>query len=343
MTDAGTGDDDLPPGWTQHFDDNHQTAYWFNTMTGESSWTRPSPAPAAPVPKPAAVDFEPCDAFAGARPGHVFTTGSQGTGYYRDGSQLGGGPTREHVKAAQPTIDIPSRPAGRGRGATMPAWMAQANRANPLAAAASGAAEPDTHQDTWQSKAAVADPGGTSGQAQMLNSLLDRIDDQASADVVDAGAVTSSAGSFAAPCNWVKHDDPRSGQSYYYNILTNETRWEEPADYVEPSSMPAWQPAEGQTAQHGASYADYSASASFNTNSGRFDYSGDGSYWERMGRPDDREGRQMHNFFDISTLENNRKEAEEKKKQLKNVDWRKYKEDRKKRKRLMKERWLHDD
>lgn len=51
----------------------------------------------------------------------------------------------------------------------------------------------------------------------------------------------------------------------------------------------------------------------------------------------------MHNFFDISTLENNRKEAEEKKKQLKNVDWRKYKEDRKKRKRLMKERWLHDD
>ena len=98
-----------------------------------------------------------------------------------------------------------------------------------------------------------------------------------------------------------------------------------------------------QTAQHGASYADYSASASFNSNSGRFDYSGDGSYWERMGRPDDREGRQMHNFFDISTLENNRKEAEEKKKQLKNVDWRKYKEDRKKRKRLMKERWLHED
>ena len=62
-----------------------------------------------------------------------------------------------------------------------------------------------------------------------------------------------------------------------------------------------------------------------------------------MGRPDDREGRQMHNFFDINTLEQNRKEAEEKKKQLKNVDWRKYKEDRKKRKRLMKERWLHED
>ena len=51
----------------------------------------------------------------------------------------------------------------------------------------------------------------------------------------------------------------------------------------------------------------------------------------------------MHNFFDISTLEQNRKEAEEKKQKLKNVDWRKYKEDRKKRKRLMKERWLHDD
>ena len=75
MTDADA--EDLPPGWTQHFDDNHQTAYWFNTQTGESSWTRPSSAAAAPVPTTAAVDFEPCDTFAGAKPGHVFTTGSR--------------------------------------------------------------------------------------------------------------------------------------------------------------------------------------------------------------------------------------------------------------------------
>ena len=332
MTDADA--EDLPPGWTQHFDDNHQTAYWFNTQTGESSWTRPSPAAAAPVPTTAAVDFEPCDTFAGAKPGHVFTTGSQGTGYYRDGSQLSGGATGERVPTVQPTSDIPSRPAGRGRGATMPAWMAQANRANPLAAA-SGAAEPDV--------AAVAYPSGTSGQAQMLDSLLDRIDDKASADLADSGAVTNSTGSFAGPCNWVKHDDPRSGKPYYYNILTNETCSEEPADYVEPSSMPAWQPTETQTAHHGASYTDYSASASFNVNSGRFGFAGNGSYWERMGRPDDREGRQMHNFFDLSTLEQNRKEAEQKKQKLKNVDWRKYKEESKKRKRLVRERWLHDD
>ena len=252
-----------------------------------------------------------------------------------------GGPTREHVKAAQPTIDILPCPrdAGVARRCLL-GWLRRIARIR--LPAASGARNPTRTKTRGNRKRLSRIRAGHLRTGSNAQFTLDRIDDQASADVVDSGAVTKAAPARCRPCNWVKHDDPRSGQSYYYNILTNETRWEEPADHVEPSSMPAWQPAEGQTAQHGASYADTRrARHSIQTrgDSTILAMAHTGNEWvdqtiARVGRC---------TTSDISTLENNRKEAEEKKKQLKNVDWRKYKEDRKKRKRLMKERWLHDD
>lgn len=62
----------------------------------------------------------------------------------------------------------------------------------------------------------------------------------------------------------------------------------------------------------------------------------------QKGRPDDRQGRQMSAFFDLSTLEKNREEAQRVKKQLqqaKNIDWRKYKEEKKLMK--LKRSWLY--
>ena len=342
----------LPPGWTQQFDPNHQTHYYFNTRTGESAWTRPEATPVAGV-----TDFEPCESFSGPRPGYVYTTGLQGTGYYSDASASVSAPSAASAPAPMPApapLPAPRQPMGRGRGATMPAWMAEANRANPLATVVEngsvvGDAGNPSYQAFQQREAVTEQPApavdrtGTSAQVQTLNALLDRIEDVKDTNATEgAGAMPATSSTMGSAHNWVKHNDPRSGRPYYYNVVTNETRWEEPEDYVEPSSMPSWQPA--NTAPPAADqYSDYSASASFNANSGRFGFAGTGSYWERMGRPEDREGRQMHTFFDINTLEQNRKEAEEKKKKLKNVDWRAYKEERKKRKRLMKERWLHED
>ena len=46
----------------------------------------------------------------------------------------------------------------------------------------------------------------------------------------------------------------------------------------------------------------------------------------------DRDGRMMSHYFDLSTLEANRKEAEVMKKKHKKYDWRKYKEMKKKEK-----------
>ena len=47
----------------------------------------PDAQPAAPTADERRVDgyFEPCDQFAGGRPGWVFKRGPHGTGYYREG------------------------------------------------------------------------------------------------------------------------------------------------------------------------------------------------------------------------------------------------------------------
>ena len=56
----------------------------------------------------------------------------------------------------------------------------------------------------------------------------------------------------------------------------------------------------------------YVARASFNSKAGHF-IAADGTYWDKVGRPNDREGRQLSNFMDLSTLERNREEAKLKK------------------------------
>jgi hypothetical protein len=119
----------LPPGWVEAKDPASGTPYFCNPATGESQWQRPRPAapsppaaaaaaPARPpwvtgtqpavvggpaVPAAAAEvatgegqqGFIPSTTFAGARPGYVFKTGSQGVGYYVD--KLGAGGSKAGV------------------------------------------------------------------------------------------------------------------------------------------------------------------------------------------------------------------------------------------------------
>lgn len=135
---------------------------------------------------------------------------------------------------------------------------------------------------------------------------------------------------------WVKHSDPESGIPYFFNTTTNETQWEVPAEgFIDATVF-------GPTAS--TKVDDYAATASFNSRAGTFTAGDGSSYWQTHNMPSDREGRMMAQYFDLSTLEQNRKEAQEKKQkvrppvalsrssQLKRYDWRKYKEIKKKEK-----------
>ena len=103
---------------------------------------------------------------------------------------------------------------------------------------------------------------------------------------------------------WFKYYDTSSSKHYYHNIETQVTQWDVPEDYVEPIH---------DTLSSNLSTANntnisYKSTASFTNDKGVFSTSGEGSYWDKMNRPDDKAGRQMSAFFDISTLEQNREE-----------------------------------
>ena len=100
----------LPEGWCEGFDPHYQHRYYYNSQTGESSWTRPPEGTSLPPNWYQGVDpasgqhyyynllqsvtqweppshpsgFHPCAQFCGARTGMVFKMGDCGLGYYRD-------------------------------------------------------------------------------------------------------------------------------------------------------------------------------------------------------------------------------------------------------------------
>mmetsp|Transcript_15730 Transcript_15730/g.49234 ORF Transcript_15730/g.49234 Transcript_15730/m.49234 type:complete len:234 (-) Transcript_15730:197-898(-) len=139
------------------------------------------------------------------------------------------------------------------------------------------------------------------------------------------GASGTSSTSRGSASTWVKHTDPESGVPYFCNTTTNETQWEVPPEGFIDATVFA--PTISKPDDASSAYA---ATASFSAQSGQFTAADGSSYWDSIGRPNDREGRMMSHYFDLSTLEKNRQEAEEKKKKLKKYDWRKYKEIKKK-------------
>ena len=112
--------------------------------------------------------------------------------------------------------------------------------------------------------------------------------------------------------SWVKHADPETGVPYFVNLETNESQWEVPLeDFVDAT---VFGPA--AKTQNAGPYEDYAVQASFNARTGQFGSADATTYWEATGRPNDKDGRMMAHFFDVSTLEQNRLEAEEKRKKV---------------------------
>ncbi|KAJ1454812.1 hypothetical protein M885DRAFT_617666 [Pelagophyceae sp. CCMP2097] len=126
---------------------------------------------------------------------------------------------------------------------------------------------------------------------------------------------------------WEKHSDPATYVPYFFHAATQRTQWEPPAEGFEDRTVSVASTVDADAAALNAGY--YSQSASFNTQSGRFGLSGGQDYWASVNRPSDREGRMMSHYFDLSTLEQNRKEAQANKGKASTVDWKKYAKNKK--------------
>ncbi len=138
--------------------------------------------------------------------------------------------------------------------------------------------------------------------SEKLGSLLDVIDsvnsqaklteNQETSIGIGAGAGGGGGSvsnmSESSPYDWIKHFDPTHQQFYYYNYKTGVSQWEQPPDFIEPVIVAPTTTKPEMTTEASKGY-----SASFNTRTGTFSASGAKTYWETVGRPNDREGRQM--------------------------------------------------
>ena len=154
----------------------------------------------------------------------------------------------------------------------------------------------------------------------------------------------------AAIDGWTPAVDPATGRTYYCHASTGTTSWTAP-DTIAPvasngSSVGATSGARarGVGAEIGA--AQYTQQATFNRGSGRFGGTGAaGDHWSRKGIADDKSGRQMGAYFDVSQLEANRAAAACQKQQrlaasATATDWKALKRDRKEKRRQDQKRAL---
>eukprot|EP00603_Paraphysomonas_imperforata_P007190 CAMPEP_0114427152 /NCGR_PEP_ID=MMETSP0103-20121206/8186_1 /TAXON_ID=37642 ORGANISM="Paraphysomonas imperforata, Strain PA2" /NCGR_SAMPLE_ID=MMETSP0103 /ASSEMBLY_ACC=CAM_ASM_000201 /LENGTH=351 /DNA_ID=CAMNT_0001596175 /DNA_START=62 /DNA_END=1117 /DNA_ORIENTATION=- len=207
---------------------------------------------------------------------------------------------------------------------------------------------------SWQPPTATSSSSAAASSSH-LDSLLDAIDSKkrgagtgiAAGSTASTGATTASADS---PYDWSKQFDPATGLFYYYNFRTGVTQWEVPEGFIDYHVPPPSASSTSTSAPTSTGTADHLvASSSFNAKTGAFSGAGGDSYWSRVGRQGDREGRQMAAFFDLDSFEQNREEAKRKKQELQHlskkgrIDWRKHKEEASQQRKRQKQSWLYDD
>lgn len=109
--------------------------------------------------------------------------------------------------------------------------------------------------------------------------------------------------------HWTRHFDPTTQLFYYHDNITQSTQWGKPDGYMD-------------NEDHGLVDSLRSV-ATFNSKTGAISGIGSSTYFEKHGRQTDREGRQLSAFFDVTSFEENRAEAAEKKRKLQQsgIDW----------------------
>ncbi|RHY31652.1 hypothetical protein DYB32_003298 [Aphanomyces invadans] len=156
----------------------------------------------------------------------------------------------------------------------------------------------------------------------------------------------SSAGS---AFRWQQHYDPKTQRYYYFDTKTNTTQWEPPSDGSAVAAAVGgadWVPATTDAdASVVSAQSDYTVAAHMNLLNGRFSGASGDQYFHKQNIPTDKAGRQLANFFDLTAFEANRAEAKRMKEALKtkNIDWKKYNEEKKRKRHRVRNKWMYED
>ncbi|RHZ06207.1 hypothetical protein DYB37_008861 [Aphanomyces astaci] len=161
--------------------------------------------------------------------------------------------------------------------------------------------------------------------------------------------LNSILGGSARSFRWQQHFDEKNQRYYYHDTTTNTTQWDPPADGSAVAAVGGadWVPATAAESSHEpvTSQSEYTVVAHMNMLSGRFSGASGDQYFHKQNIPTDKAGRQLSNFFDLTAFEANRAEAKRLKDELKtkNIDWKKYNEDKKRKRHRVRNKWMYED
>mmetsp|Transcript_25073 Transcript_25073/g.58123 ORF Transcript_25073/g.58123 Transcript_25073/m.58123 type:complete len:283 (+) Transcript_25073:57-905(+) len=209
----------LPPNWVEHKDPSTGKTYYYNSVTKETTWTRPglssstgAPPPPAPPGGPGTPKAPLPSSLSGAKP---FAPLGSPAAPRAPGAPTPPVPGSRAISSSSPSA--PLAPPAPGTRPTVsiasPSPAAPSAPKAPLAPAAPGAPlapKPATPLAPGAPRAPLA-PGAPMAPA-------------------------------APKDDWTEHKDPVSGKTYYYNKNTKETTWEKPKPAVPgaPGAPGAW-------------------------------------------------------------------------------------------------------
>jgi hypothetical protein len=138
--------------------------------------------------------------------------------------------------------------------------------------------------------------------------------------------------------DWLRYIENTSGSSYYYNLRTNQTQWAKPECFGEGEDAKLVHPCNSTVESSDNVSYSISTRPVVESKEGLVPSlsSSNSLHYSVRGLETDKAGRQMAHFFDVGTLDENRKEAARKRKALqddKSIDWKAYREAKKVKKR----------
>ncbi|OQR81140.1 hypothetical protein ACHHYP_16744 [Achlya hypogyna] len=192
------------------------------------------------------------------------------------------------------------------------------------------------------SSAAKAEDAAAKQQAAESNSAQTSQHDP----VNRLNSILGNVGATAETARWHQHFDTKTQRYYYHDPSTGTTQWDVPTEGGIASGAADWVPVDATTSTIAAQVGhDYTSTAQMSLVSGRFAGAGQSDYWAKAGIPSDKAGRQMSNFFDLSTFEANRAEAKRMKEALqkRNINWKKFNEEKKRKRHRIRNKWMYED
>ena len=216
----------LPEGWTETVDPPSGQSYYYNVNTQETSWERPVLAKVEEVIKPATepelkVEEPPKSVEAEAKPEEKTLTDEAKT-------TLPEGWTE--------TVDPTSGQSYYYNSNTQEtSWERPVPKVEEAAAELAAEPEPMVEEKVEEpSKSAEVEPKPEESEPVLFpappsqnGTELFACPPQSSA-TVDGPPKAADAAPGALPEGWTETADPSTGQSYYYNVNTQETSWERP-------------------------------------------------------------------------------------------------------------------